>query len=253
MTESFDESEFNKRFPFPENINKEWAVFSTELFARTRFHYSRREEGGNEEHIVQYNPTLELFLDEYPLPADAFSMILWYTKRQHGKEPLPKTIFPLVERFDTYIGFVKRFDSDHTIGYFLGLVEPYDYFHMPNNERENLSDVEMEYLLENTLYKFTDSMILLEGKLDKSVKRQLEDSEKDYNENILGKFTAGRPRYDPEDYLGPARPIIRRSPDITQRALVNNYLRIDERTFRRWRENAGFKTFREFKNSVLKK
>lgn len=251
MDESFDESKLKEKFPFPENVSREWAEKTTELFARKRSKYPYYQEGDNDIYIER-NPTFEAFLTEYPLPADIFSMILWFTKKEHSRETFPKTIFPLVERFDTYIGLVHRVEGDNTIGYFLGLVEPYDYFHLPDNDWQNLTEEQGEFLLTNMFYKFIDGIVLLEGKLDKSVIRQIEDFEKDYNENILGKLTPGRPRYDPEDYLGPARPIVRRYPDILQKDLVKR-IGCDERTFRRWRELAGFDTFRKFKNSVLKK
>ena len=147
----------------------------------------------------------------------------------------------------------KRFIGDETVGWFIGILrnKHLDRFYelMIQNHVDLL---ECLFLFTTFQFIFVEGIILLEGKLDKSVIRQLEDYENYYTENILGEFIRGRLRYDPEDYLGPARSIIRRYPDILQKDLVKR-IGCDERTFRRWREIADFKTFREFKNSVLNK
>lgn len=254
MDDSFDMSEFKKKFPFPAKLDIEDCKERTKFFAKSRLNYHTRKEDSEFFDIV-----LDKFVNEYPLPAGKMSIMRWlYIRNRHLVTGSAKVISPLVENLDVDIGFVQMFYNENvdikgrdTIGWFLGLVKPYDTFHMSKEEKDQLSGKDHEFLLRNMHYIFDDSMILLEGKLDESVIRQLKDYEKYYNKNILGKIITGRPRSDPEYWLEPARAKLRGKPDITQDELAYE-IGCDLKTFKINRKNGGFATFQAFKDSVLK-
>lgn len=246
------QNENMNRFPKVGKLNQKACEESTEMFARYRLHYFSKIADEIDPERKFFNPILDYFVKEYPLPLGLGAISECYTRRGWDDSPREIIPSPIVERLNAYAGLAKRFESKKSVGWFLGLVQPYNLFTMPDNEKDSLTGGEVYYWAHHTEFVFVEGMSLLEGKFDKPIIRQLEDYENSYNENMLGTFTVGRPRYDPEDYLGPARSIIRRYPDILQKDLVKR-IGCDERTFRRWREIADFKTFREFKNSVLKK
>lgn len=254
MDDSLDIPEFKKRFPFPAKLDIEDCKLRTNFFARTRLKYYSHDEDSE-----FFDTVLDRFINEYPLPAGKMSIMHWQFIRNRDLKTKSKTMIrPLVENLDVDIGFVEMFYKENadsagrdTFGWFLGLVKPYDMFHMSKEEKDRHSGNDHEFLLRNIHYTFDDSMILLEGKLDESVIRQLKDFEKYYNKHILGKVITGRPRSDPEYWLEPARAKIQEKPDITQDDLAYE-IGCDLKTFKINRKNGGFATFKEFKDSVLK-
>jgi hypothetical protein len=254
MDDSFDMSEFKKKFPFPAKLDIEDCKKRTKFFAKSRLKYYAYEEDSEFFDIV-----LDELINEYPLPAGSLSIMRWVTFRNIPLQTkVKKKIRPLVENTDVDIGFVQMFYNENvdikgrdTIGWFLGLVKPYDAFHMSKEEKDQLSGNDHEFLLRNMHYIFDDSMILLEGKLDDSIIREMKGFEKYYNKNILGKVITGRPRSDPEYWLEPARAKLRGKPDITQDELAYE-IGCDLKTFKINRKNGGFATFQAFKDSVLK-
>lgn len=248
------------RIWFPKNLDKNECIESTRLFAYHRLNIKNPKKGpdkpGGHDKVQNDSVDQKLidYAEIYPLPISADTIGHDWLRKHGDKKPeigeLPR---PLVEQKGLYVGLAKRFVGDETVGWFIGILrnKHLDKFYELMT-RNPVDIMECLFLFSTFQFIFVEGIVLLEGKFDKSVIRQLEDYENFYTENILGELITGRPRYDPEDYLGPARPIIRKYPDILQKDLVKR-IGCDERTFRCWRELAGFDTFRKFKNSVLNK
>lgn len=261
--------ETKNRYPFPnDKLDIEKCKKSTENFARWRLkhmpqflkmtdqekdHFEKTDEMIIEG--IRQNPIHDYYVLEYPLPIGIGAIQKAYMKHRWDSDPTEIIPSPIVEKIDAYAGLIERRCNGDTTGYFIGLVKMHDMWNLTETETVNLTEDEKWWLYYATQFEFTEGMILLEGKLDKKVIRDLKKYEKEYNETILGTvFTLpGRPSTDPEEYLGPARIIIRKFPDITQKDLCENYLFCLPRTFREHTKNAKFTSYRQFKNSVLKK
>ncbi len=248
MTESFDESEFKRRFPYPEKLNREWAEISTEEFARWRLDYSARDESSE-----FFDPIISAYVKEYPLPVGKLSIMNWFYIRNKDLKTKSNTkIRPLVEHMDTDIGFAYRFSNENAIGWFLGLVKPFDTFHMPKEERKKYSDKDREYLLRTMHYVFEGSMILLEGEPDDSIFDQLKEFNLFYKRKILGMKIGGRPRIDPTAMMYAAGEILKVNPDISQEKLTEKLGIPDISTFKKYRKAADFPTYEDLRKSVKK-
>lgn len=254
MDDSFDMSEFKKKFPFPAKLDIEDCKERTKFFAKSRLKYYTRKEDSEFFDIV-----LDKFVNEYPLPAGKMSIMRWlYIRNRHLVTGSAKVISPLVENLDVDIGFVQMFYNENvdikgrdTIGWFLGLVKPYDTFHMSKEEKDQLSGKDHEFLLRNMHYIFDDSMILLEGKLDDSVILQLKDYEKYYNKNILGKVVTGRPfSKETESIVEAARMAIKEYP-LDKLLMIANQIGIPERTLQFHIKRSKYKSWKGLHDSVI--
>lgn len=249
--------DLDEKHPFPkELLNYDACIKSTEIFARIRAwndypKMARNEESPNQVINFNYNPIMEEYVTEYPLPIGIMSILQCYIKNDWWAAPKEIVPTPLVEKENAYAGLAFSNYSENACGWFIGLVKVYDQYSVPFEEWLQLTEVEQYWLKHSKKFEFIEGMILLEGKLDESVIRQLKDYEKYYNKNILGKIITGRPRSDPEYWLEPARAKLRGKPDITQDELAYE-IGCDLKTFKINRKNGGFATFQAFKDSVLK-
>lgn len=236
------------KFPKPAKWNREASEKSTEAFARYRLNYFADMADKIDPERKLFNPILDYFVKEYPLPLGPGSIYECYMR--NGWDDGPREIMPspLVEKFDAYAGLAQRFESEKAIGWFLGLVQPYNLYTMPEKDRESLplgADFYWAYHME---FIFVEGMVLLEGSLDESVIRQLKDYEKYYNKNILGKIVVGRPQSNIQEWIEKVRPFFLQEPDLTQEKLAE-YLDVNITSVKKNRIKAGFKTYDEFRKS----
>ena len=249
-----DESTIKKWLPFVSEEDQKIFQSSTEAFARNRLYYWKGYSGWTDptEIGIRFNPILDSYTKEYPLPIGIGSLYEWYLLEGFETKPELCLPSPLVSSPGAYAGFVFTAKEEETIGWFIGLVEPTDYFNMSDEERQNLSSDQKKFWMHNRKFKFIEGMILLDGKLDGKVIGDLRAYEKEYNKNILGKVITGRPISDDFDWsLNEARLILKKSPKLKQEILVTE-IGISLRAFQNHIKKAGYANFKAFKDSVLK-
>lgn len=248
--------EIKNRYPFPdEKLNRQACEKSTENFARSRLQHGfadleKSMEIEPDDPAVLYNPILDYYVKEYPLPIGPISILQCYYKHGWYQEPVEVIPSPIVERWNAFAGLAKSFRNNGSVGWFIGLVEVFDLFNNSEEENALLTTDEKIWLYHASVFKFSEGMILLEGKLDETVISNLKEYENKYNKTILGKTIPGRPPDDPEYWLYLFGKVVKSYPGITQRELAMR-VHCHEKTIRYNLKKADFPNFKAFKKSIL--
>lgn len=241
-----------ERFPKPAKWNRKGCEKSTEIFARCRLHYFAEMADEIDPERKLFNPILDYFVKEYPLPIGLSAISQCYTR--NGWDDGPREIIPspFVERLDAYAGLAKRFTSGDTVGWFLGLVKPYNLFTVSEEEFESLPDEEKFYWAHHMEFIFIDGIVLLEGKLDDDlVNIPLKEYIKYYNKNILGKVVTGRPFSKETDSIIEAAKIAIKEHPLDKQLMIAIEIGYPERTLQFHIKRSKYKNWKGLHDSVI--
>jgi len=227
-------------YPFPNGLDRQQCETSTKEFALSRMNLINKKELTEGE---------EWFVNLYPLPIGPNWLIDWRFKEKNVG------VYPLVNKKFAYAGYVKSFENQGTIGWFIGLIREAAIGNRDFVDRKMSIFEFNEFYGHSSVFKFIKGMILLEGKLDgvESVIRDLRAYEKVYIKNVFGKVIPGRRfSYDSAFFVSKAKEVLKKEPKLKQEILVTRIGR-SLRAFQMDVKNEGYKDFKALKADVLKK
>lgn len=247
---------YQAMYQFPDLLDQQECQDSTVEFACSRLHIGQQSYQKLKSENLAIDPMFEIYCHEYPLPIGWWSIFntqqikQWYWTELGWELPTP-----LVENENAFVGLAKKFTTNNTIGWFLGLVKVYHRY-LNNDQVFGELDVdESRYVYIYPQFEFIEGMILIEGGLDgvEGVRKELLNYKDDYDKNVFGTMITGRRfSYDSAYYVTEAIKVIKENPRLKQEILVTMIGR-SLRAFQIDVKNEGYKGFRDLKSKVLNK